>query len=128
VRHLRRVTTSYLPGGFLLGALASLFVVTACSLPNIKIEKKSKAERGDEVASLSTTPGTKPVDKRYLATVHVRFSEAKDATAISFDVRRDKRKMIVAKLWESEETVTTMHLGYTRSDGAIAGFKFNWRF
>jgi len=56
------------------------------------------------------------------------FLLLQEQAAISFDIRRDKRKMIVAKLWESEETETTMHLGYTRSDGPIAGFKFNWRF
>ncbi len=97
----------------------------------MKIERKkgSPSLFTQDVASLTSAPDRpKTKDKRYLASVSIRFSEAKDASAINFEVRRDKRSFIMAKLWESEETITTMNLGYTRSDGPIVGFKFNWRF
>jgi len=132
VRHLRRVpSTSLNPRGVLLTVVATLFFLSACTLPHMKIERKkgSPSLFASDTAALSSSPDKqKPKDRRYLASVSIRFSEAKDATAINFDVRRDKRSFIMAKLWESEETITTMNLGYTRSDGPIVGFKFNWRF
>lgn len=132
MRHLRRVSSASLNSrGMFLTVLATLFVLSACTLPHVKIERKkgSPSLFAPEIASLASSPDKeKKKDKRYLASVSIRFSEAKDATAINFDIRRDKRSFIMAKLWESEETITTMNLGYTRSDGPIVGFKFNWRF
>lgn len=127
MRHFRRNHSATKPlRGMFLTALTTLIFLSACSFPSMDITRKEKAERDEAyLFSASAAPGK---DKRYLATVHLRFSEAKDARAIIFDVRRDKRKMIVAKLWESEETTTMLHLGYTRSDGPIAGLRFNWRF
>lgn len=114
-----------------LTVLATLFLVSACSLPHVKLERKkgSPSLFAPDLAALTSTPEKeKKKDRRYLATVSIRLSAAKDASGISFDVRRDKRSFIMAKLFESEETITTMNLGYTRSDGPIVGFKFNWRF
>lgn len=102
--------------------------MTACSLPDIRFDKQKRSAYSSSLASSYTVGGTSNPDKRYLTTVHIRFSESKDATPLSFDIRRDKRSLIAAKLFESEQTVTTMHLGYTRGDGPIWGFKFNWRF
>lgn len=67
-------------------------------------------------------------DKRYLTTVHIRFSESKDIAPLSIDIRRDRRSFIAAKLFQSEETKTVVNFGYTSSDGPIVGCRFNWRF
>jgi hypothetical protein len=109
-------------------AVVSFFLVAACSLPDITIDKQKRAANGDTIASFSQSNANSGKDKRYLATVHIRFSDAKDATPISFDIRRDKRSLIAAKLWQTEKASAVMHLGYTRHDGPIAGLRFNWRF
>ncbi len=114
-----------------LTVVAALFILSACTLPHVKVERKkgSPSLFAANTASLTSSPDKeKKKDRRYLASVSLRLSQAKDATAINFDIRRDKRSFIMAKLWESEETITTMNLGYTRSDGPIVGFKFNWRY
>lgn len=128
MRRLRRVIGRLPLQGCSLAALLLGLSLTACSLPDIYLEKHKHS-----FSTPTTTPfsaiGSKPApDKRILATVHVRFSEEKQIPALSFDIRKDKRSVIAAKLFESEQTITTVHFGYTRSDGPIAGFHFNWRF
>jgi len=70
------------------------------------------------------------IDTNYLATVHIRFSQSKDAEPINFEIRREKRSRVVFTLWESEKknAVTFVNLGYTHDDGAVAGVRFIWRF
>ena len=124
----RRETALILPHrGSLLTAFALGFFISACSLPDVRLDKSRRVTSND-VATFSSKTGTyeKP-DKRYLASVHVRFSDSKDSTPLSFDLNRDRRRLISARLFESEETSTTVNIGYN-SDGPIAGFKFNWHF
>lgn len=129
MRPIRRVSTDIPPGGKKLLALASALIIAACSLPEINIKKQQRLAIDSPVASF-TSGGSNPsgLDKRYLATVHIRFSESKDVSPLSFDIRKDKKSMIAARLFQTEKTVTTLSLGYTGRTGPIVGCRFSWRF
>lgn len=119
--HLNRQTLALLAGVFIM-------TLTACNLPDINIVNRKHAALARAENSLASSPDSPDKDKKYLATVQVRFSESKDVAPLRFDIRRDKRKFITAKLFETEKTSTTFNLGYTRSDGPIIGCRFSWRF
>lgn len=113
-----------------LTALALLVSLSACTLPQVNVEKLKTPPAAS--AALFSQPHTfmdgHATDKGYLATVHVRFGESKESGQISFDIRKEKSDRIVATLWQSEETVTTLHIGYSLGQGASIGARFRWSF
>lgn len=125
MRQGREFFISTLRSRFLLVLSSSLFIA-ACSLPEVNFDKQKRLAQNSPVSSFTHGGNPKGADKRYLTTVHIRFSESKDATPLSFDIRRDKRAMIAAKLFETEKTSTVMSLGYSR--GPVVGCRFSWRF
>lgn len=95
------------------------------------MEKQKNPSSKDSAALFSkpdATQATDTKDKGYLATVHVRFGESKDSGQLCFDVRKEKSDRVVAKLWQSEETSTFLHLGYSQGEGASVGTRFIWHF
>lgn len=108
--------------------LGLLLTLSACSLPDVDVQKK--AERANAAGAGFFTKdngqGSRPTDKSYLATVRIRFTETMQP--ITFDVRRDRRDLISANLEQTQETSTYLHLGYTHSEGGIAGLRFAWHF
>jgi exonuclease I len=109
-----------------------LLTLCSCSLPDVSVEKKQKSAdaagagfftKGDDHAASDIHAS----DSTYLATVHVRFNET-GTQSFSFDVRRDRRDTISVNMEETEQTSTYLHLGYTRSEGGIAGLRFTFRF
>ncbi len=110
-----------------------LLTMVACSLPDVRIDKKPKNADNAQSSLFSKADNTSPsgqghVDKGYLATVHVRFSDSKDAVPINFDISKKKTEMVTFTMWEEKESNSVVHLGYTHSTGGVASIKLTWRF
>lgn len=111
----------------ILSGIVVCLTLAGCSIPDISFSKRPQSEAVN-LAFFSKQLAASTVDKKYLTTVHIRFSESKDVSPINFDIRRDKRSMVAAKLWEGDKSKVIMHLGYTRGDGPIIGAHYSWRF
>jgi hypothetical protein len=112
--------------------LGLLLTLSACSLPDINVERKAKRATAAGAGFFGKTDSKAFQDRHsgdnsYLATVHVRFTEL-HMQPVTFDVRKDKRDLVSFNMYESQHTSTYVHLGYSHSDGGIAGLRFSWRF
>jgi len=135
VRHYGRLNFTLLPRQNLL-ALVTLFLVTSCSLPEVNLVKTPPRignNNGVNYTDSSMTAGPKDrksamdkLDKTYLASVQVRYSE--DSAPILVDFHRDRHNLVTFNLWRSEESISFVHLGYTGSEGVSAGLRFIWHF
>ncbi len=116
-----------------LGVMVLLMALTACSVPEVDVERKKKHDdyetASPSLQSVKTlSPFSRENDNRYLATVRIRLGDSPASKQVRFDVTRDKNRLVSFHMRETQETLSILHLGYTRSEGAVAGMRFTWRF
>ena len=137
--HRKKVITARLSGrlvfqpkqGLRIGLLILLLTLPSCALPEVTIEKKQKHTDDAAAAFLSKPDSNSEHDThagndKFLASVHIRFTELGQGMPINFDIHRDKSERVVFKLWETEQTSIYLHFG--SSNGPVAGLRFSWRF
>jgi len=91
------------------------------------VDKKSQIKDSAQAGWIGSTSDKK--DKIYLATVQIRFSDSKETPPVRFDVQKDKKALIAARLFETEETTTILHLGYSdHVTNPSVGIRFTWHF
>jgi hypothetical protein len=111
--------------------LSLLLTLCSCSLPDIAIDKQPKRASVQGVSFFEkhddhTGAGQSSGRNNYLATVHLRFTET--GAPVNFDIRRSRDDFISFNMQESQTTSTSMHLGYSRGEGGMAGLRFSWHF
>ena len=126
-----RKTTRSIP---VLGLLLTLCSCSMPDLPDITMDKQPQRAnmnggpffdtKRDDHANFA--PGGGLGSNTYLATVRIQYSDT--SVPVSFDIHRNRADFMSLNMQQSQTTSTSLHLGYTGSEGAMAGLRFIWRF